>query len=71
MGRASHKAGEDEFFQVLMKLDGAKRTAASRFQPASVLGEGTGTITYGVGAPGGGRYFSAGPITWTAVRYER
>ncbi len=66
MGRASHKAGEDEIFQVLITLDFAKRMADGAFKVASVLGNGSGKLKYNVNP-----HFKAGDITWTVVRYER
>jgi hypothetical protein len=66
MGRASHKAGEDEIFQVLIFLDYVRRLANGSFKVGSVLNEGTGRLTYNVNP-----HFKAGDITWTATRYER
>jgi hypothetical protein len=66
MGRASHKAGEDEIFQVLITLDLAKRMANGAFRVGSVLGNGSGRLTYDVNP-----HFKKGDITWTVVRYER
>lgn len=65
MGRASHKAGEDEMFQVLITLHYAKRQANGYFAVGSVLPEGSGELTYNVNP-----HFQKGPITWTVVRYE-
>jgi hypothetical protein len=64
MGRASHKAGEDEYFQVLIKLFYARRLANGTFKVASTLDEGAGKLTYNVNP-----HFKAGDITWTVVRY--
>ncbi len=64
MGRASHKAGEDEIFQVLITLYLAKRLAGGYFKVGSVLGEGAGKLTYDVNP-----HFKKGDITWTVVRY--
>jgi hypothetical protein len=66
MGRASHKAGEDEIFQVLITLDFAKRMADGAFKLASERGNGSGKLKYNVNP-----HFKAGEITWTVVRYER
>ena len=66
MGRASHKAGEDEIFQVLITLDFAKRMANGAFKVGSVLGDGSGRFTYNVNP-----HFTKGDITGTMVRYER
>lgn len=64
MGRASHKEGEDEIFQVLINLFFAKRLAGGYFKVGSVLGEGAGKLTYDVNP-----HFKKGDITWTVVRY--
>lgn len=59
MGRASHKAGEDEIFQVLITLFGVMRLGDDRFKPASG-DEGEGLLAYRVGDD-----FSAGKIAWS------
>jgi hypothetical protein len=65
MGRASHKAGEDETFQVLITLLDVKRIPAGKFKLGSADGEGTGTLAYNVEP-----HFKKGDITWMVVRYE-
>ncbi len=66
MGRASHKAGEDEYYQILITLLGVKRNADGKFKVASAAEEGDGKLTYNVNP-----HFKAGAITWGVVRYER
>ena len=68
MGRASHKAGEEEYFQVLIKLSNMTRNAQGKFGGAAAKagdGSGAGALTYDVNP-----YFKKGAITWTIVRYE-
>ena len=64
MGRASHKAGEDEYFQILITLLFCKRTAGGTFKIASVLNEGAGKLTYNANP-----HFEKGDITYTIVAY--
>ena len=64
MARASHKAGEEEYFQVLITLDYVQRLAGGNFKVGSVLKEGSGRLTYNVNP-----HFEKGAITWTVVRY--
>lgn len=66
MGRASHKAGEEEIFQILITLSGVKRFADGKFKVASSGDEGSGKLKYDVNP-----HFKAGAITWSVVRYER
>jgi hypothetical protein len=60
MGRASHKAGEDEVITVYIKLSQVKRLANGRFE-----GEGSGKLTYRIGSD-----FKAGDIAWSVNRYD-
>ncbi|CAN7547434.1 hypothetical protein LJR090_004624 [Bosea sp. LjRoot90] len=67
MGRASHKAGEDEYFQVLITLTNMTRNSEGRFGGAASkagAGAGKGTLTYNVNP-----YFVKGAIDWTVVAY--
>lgn len=48
MGRASHKAGQDSIFQVLMILSSVKRDANGCFHIPGSNGDGTGLLTYNV-----------------------
>jgi hypothetical protein len=67
MARASHKAGEEEYFQVLITLTKVTRNSEGKFGGApskAGAGEGIGTLTYDVGT-----YFKKGAITWTIVAY--
>jgi hypothetical protein len=58
---SSHKQGEKPYFQVLITLDHAKRTAGSHFEVTSVMDEkGTGSLTYNVNP-----HFTKGDILWS------
>lgn len=64
--RASHKAGEEEDFQVLITLTGMRRNAAGKFggSGSQGAGGGKGILTYNVSP-----YFEKGAIEWTIVAY--
>lgn len=67
MARASHKAGEEEYFQVLITLTKVTRNSEGKFGGApskAGAGEGTGILTYDVSP-----YFKKGAIIWTIVVY--
>ena len=64
MGRASHKAGEDSIFQVLMTLSTVKRDANGYFHVPGSNGDGTGLLTYNVNP-----YFKSGAIEFSVIRY--
>ncbi len=68
MARGSHKAGEEEDFQILITLTNMTRNSEGKFGGAAAksgAGSGTGTLTYNVNP-----YFTKGAIIWTIVRYE-
>jgi hypothetical protein len=65
MDRASHKAGEEETFQVLMTLLDVKRIPAGKFKLDAAGGEGAGTLANNLDP-----HFKKGGITWMVVRYE-
>jgi hypothetical protein len=60
--KSSHKDGEGKWLQVLITLNGVRRSSDGRFSAAS---EGKGRLTYQ------SRLFKAGDIKWTVVRYEQ
>lgn len=64
--RASHKAGEEEDFQVLIMLIGIRRNAEGKFggSGSQGAGSGKGILTYNVSP-----YFEKGAIEWTVVAY--
>lgn len=66
MARASHKAGEEEYFQVLITLTDMRRNSEGRFGGAGNegAGSGKGILTYNVNP-----YFEKGAIGWTVVAY--
>ncbi|WP_332691313.1 hypothetical protein [Bosea sp. (in: a-proteobacteria)] len=66
MARASHKAGEEEFFQVLITLNQVQRNSEGRFSGSGKegAGSGKGLLTYNVSP-----YFEKGAIVWTVVAY--
>ncbi len=71
MGRASHKEGEDEIFQVLITLRNARRTAGSRFEPITTITDpktdqkiGSGFLTYNAGND-----YVKGEILWRVLSY--
>jgi len=66
MGRASHKAGEDEIFSVMILLKLVRREACGTFKVGSVLKTGAGNLTNGVNP-----HFNKGAIEWSVNRYER
>ena len=63
MGRASHKAGEDEIFQVLITCVMIRRDANGYFRAGS-SGEGDGLLTYNVNP-----HFTKGAMRWSVVTY--
>ncbi|WID99271.1 hypothetical protein QO058_14115 [Bosea vestrisii] len=64
--RASHKAGEEEYFQVLITLTGLRRNSEGKFggSGSQDAGSGKGILTYNVSP-----YFEKGAIEWTVVAY--
>lgn len=64
MGRGSHKAGEEEMFQVLITLSSVKRDANGYFHLSASSGEGTGLLAYNVNP-----HFKSGVIEFSVVRY--
>ncbi|MGE7471349.1 hypothetical protein ACQKLX_18040 [Bosea sp. NPDC003192] len=66
MPRASHKAGEEEYFQALITLTGMRRNSEGKFRGSGSQGAGSGKgiLTYDVGD-----YFKKGAIEWTVVAY--
>ncbi len=73
MGRASHKEGEDEIFQVLITLYNARRLATGKFEAGTLLRKkfagyevplGGGRLMNNVGSD-----FTAGSINWTMTSY--
>ncbi|RXT44594.1 hypothetical protein B6S44_27570 [Bosea sp. Tri-44] len=66
MPRASHKAGEEEYFQILITLTGIRRNAEGKFRGGGSQGAGSGkgVLTYNISP-----YFVKGAIEWTVVAY--